>query len=308
MLPLSQSRLASLEVSMLMEQWRINEAIELADQALAEPNCEDVTVLLNNKGLALQRQGDARSSLRTYAQVHAMGAGAGVLEYFAHFGLVHGLYDLGLYRRAKALLPGVRLGFLALGKELTFLRVSRLEGRVAAAMGNQEEALETLTQVHVAYLTRSMHLDAAYVGLELADLKLARGQAAAARELTGAAAEVARSVGLFGLAQNAQDRLRKMKSPRQFPGERRNGPLHLQDWAAARPTISGQADEPVPVPGPGLSDTATLTREFQRWAGPPPRAETEGPYSLTSEPGTRRRGEGGEVHAARRLPPGRTTS
>jgi transcriptional regulator with XRE-family HTH domain len=276
MLPLSQSRLASLEVSILMDQWRLNEAIEVADQALTVPNCEDVPALLNNKGVALMRRGDARGGLRMFAQLHALvGAGAGLTEAFARYGLVHGLYNLGLYQRAKSLLPVLRQSMLALGNELTLLRVGWMEGRVAAAMGNEEEALESLTQVHAAYLTRNMHFDAAYVGLELADLLLARGRAAVARELTGAAAEVARSVGMFGLEQKAQGRLMKMKGRQQVAGERRNGPLHFQDWASARPPNTALSEEP--APDPGLSDQAKLTREFQEWAGEPKCCQTSPP-------------------------------
>jgi transcriptional regulator with XRE-family HTH domain len=270
MLPLSESRLPSLEVSTVIDRWRLCQAIELADKALAVPTCDQVNTLLTSKALALMRLGEIRSALRIYARLPvAVGADTELTVCVARVGLVSGLYNLGLYRRAQSLLPVVRKSLLTLGRELFLIRFGWLEGRIAAAMGREEEALESLTQVQAAFLTRNMHCDAAMAGLELADLLLARGRPAEARELAGAAAEMARGLGMDALAKQAQDRLKKVKSPEQFDGRRRDVSLHLQEWTPARPTITGRADEP--VAGTSLSDQERLTREFQRWAGAPAR-------------------------------------
>ncbi|HEX4954342.1 MAG TPA: hypothetical protein VF017_13200 [Thermoanaerobaculia bacterium] len=78
------------------------------------------------------------------------------------------LADLGRHHQALVLLRSCEPVALAVGGEVTRLRLGWLKGRIEAAMGEHEAALAHLDGARRAFLERGLVLDAALLSLDLA--------------------------------------------------------------------------------------------------------------------------------------------
>jgi tetratricopeptide (TPR) repeat protein len=93
------------------------------------------------------------------------------------------LWHLGRYEEAAALLPEIQELALQQEAALDSVRVLWLGGRIAAGLGQTDQAERTLGLVMREFSERKLAYDAALVSLDLAILLLDRGRTAEVREL-----------------------------------------------------------------------------------------------------------------------------
>lgn len=86
------------------------------------------------------------------------------------------LSKLGRFEDALPMIPRVAVLSRALGNEIDLLRLSWVEGRVKAGLGEIERGIEILSKVRGAFVSNDMAFDAALVGLELAGIHTGEGQ------------------------------------------------------------------------------------------------------------------------------------
>lgn len=94
------------------------------------------------------------------------------LWFALRFQLTVNLCHLKRHAEAEALLPEVRGLAAQLGNDLDLVRVLWLEGRTAAGMGRQKEAIAALSRVREEFISRGIAADAALASLEVAILYL----------------------------------------------------------------------------------------------------------------------------------------
>jgi hypothetical protein len=97
--------------------------------------------------------------------------------------LVDNLSKAGCHREADALLPDLRELAATHGSAQDRLRLDWVEGRVAAGLGDHEQAFRLLTQVRQTFLGEGNAFDAALAALDLSISHLQEGKTAAVREL-----------------------------------------------------------------------------------------------------------------------------
>ena len=177
---LPEWRMLSLEASLRRDQRRFPEALDLLTRALQgagdDPEARGV-ILLQLESVHHQR-GALREAIPS---VEALGDRR--LLFALRFKTARGLCALDRFADARKLLPGVRELAEELGNELDLVRVTWLSARVAAGLGDWEEATAGLEQVRRDFTARGLSYDAALAALELALLALQAGRTAEVKEL-----------------------------------------------------------------------------------------------------------------------------
>lgn len=172
---LDETRLLDLEASLRRDQRRFVEALELHDLALTSVKPKAASYILLNKSATLVESGDYERSIETLEQAASSIQDEQtrllwVLRFNQAVNLVHlGRIAEALPRAAEARDLAVRLG-----NELDLMRVLWLEGRIAVARGDLQEAMSTFAQVRREFLARDIPYDFALVSLELAALYIER--------------------------------------------------------------------------------------------------------------------------------------
>ncbi|HEY0510919.1 MAG TPA: helix-turn-helix domain-containing protein [Thermoanaerobaculia bacterium] len=187
---LREGQMLDLEASLRRDQRQFGEALKLHDRALAITQPADHGFILLNKASTLEQMDRfelavevlERAALRVDVRREPR------LWFALRFNLAVNLGHLGRHTEAETLLPEVRGLAVQLGNELDLVRVTWLEGRVAAGLGRPEKALEALSRVRGDFTSLGISYDAALVSLELAVLLLEQertGQVKAlARQMT----------------------------------------------------------------------------------------------------------------------------
>lgn len=171
------------------EQGRINEASGLLWRAVGifrearatEPQVE----CLSRLGFMLLYEDDPEGGSRLFAQARGLLSfgSAPALASRCSLGLALCLAAFGLETQARSLRKDSRVLSEAVVESRDLLLIDWLEGRLAAAFGEHQEAIAGLGSVRRRLLGQNRLLDAALCSLDLARLYAATGQAARIQEL-----------------------------------------------------------------------------------------------------------------------------
>lgn len=226
--PLDATRRLDLEASFRREQRQFRRALALLDEALeSAPAGDPAGRLLLNKAAWHDQQGDLEGALQTLERAvpHLHGGTDPRTAWGVHYNRAAALTRLGRFAEAAPLLPEVRRAAERLGNELDLVRVSWLEACVAGGQGRRKEALDGLERVLRAFEERRIAFDAALVCLDVAILRLERGETAEVRRLAG---EMLWIFEAQGIAREALASLRLF-----FEAARREIATAEMAWAAA---------------------------------------------------------------------------
>jgi len=206
-------RMLDLEASLRKDQRRNQEALDLLDRALAtRPGAEVEGRLLINKACALEnleRYEDTLAALQRAAPL-VDGTADARLQLVVRFDVLVNLCHLGRHTEAEAGLDDVRERAAGLGKALDGIRVTWLEGRVAAGLGRMDEALAAFERVREELTERRMAYDTALVILDLAVLLAERGRTEEVKRLAQEAAWIFETQGVHREALRALDVFRRV--------------------------------------------------------------------------------------------------
>jgi transcriptional regulator with XRE-family HTH domain len=218
---LAEWRLLDLEASLRRSQRRFAEALDLSDRALAAAPRSAAARILVNKAVALDHLGEPERAIATLRQAAPLvdGQREPRLLFALRFNLATNLCHLDRHAEAAPLLPEVREMAEALHKELDLVRVTWLEGRVAAGLGRPAAALAAFARVREEFLARGMAYDAALLTLELAALHAAAGRTAEVKEIAHQTAQVFRSKGIHREARAALQLFRQAADQEALTGE-----------------------------------------------------------------------------------------
>jgi tetratricopeptide (TPR) repeat protein len=195
---LGKWRLPDLEASLRRDQRRFPEALAGMEKARAEAPPEAVSRILVNKATILDQMGDAEQAIETIREAVPLvdGRREPRLLFGLRFTLSANLCHLGRYQEAELGLPGVRALAVGLRRELDLVRVTWLEGKVAAGLGRLTAARAAFEQARREFTARGMAYDCALVTLELAELDLREGRVSEVRALAEEMAWVFRAQGI----------------------------------------------------------------------------------------------------------------
>jgi tetratricopeptide (TPR) repeat protein len=195
---LNEARILDLEASLRRDQTRFKEALELLDRALSVDSGPLTKRMLLNKATVLEALGDFAGAVDTLRQA------APLVErendprslLVLRFNLAVNFYFLDRYQEAADLLPELRSSILRLGNGLDTLRFRWLDGRIAAGLGQREEALMALAGVREGFATRGIAYDTALASLELAEIYLKEGRTAEVKTIARQMAPIFQSQGV----------------------------------------------------------------------------------------------------------------
>jgi tetratricopeptide (TPR) repeat protein len=192
-----------LKASLRRDQRRFAEALVLVDQAVAEylggdPDCRDPHLAgrtLVTKSYVLSDLGETESTISTLREAERLvdpTRDPRLLLCIRH-NLLDNLTKAGRYGEAETLLAEVRTCCRDSGTSLDAIRLTWVEGRIAAGLGRTEEARRTFEEIRHEFTARDMAYDAALVTLELAALYIEEGRTSEVRDLAREMIEVFRA-------------------------------------------------------------------------------------------------------------------
>lgn len=193
---LDPGRLLDLEGALRRGQRRFEEAILLFDQAMAVSRFPGRAAVM--KAFTLEVMGEYEKAIAVLLDAEPMidRVNEPRLWYNRLFNLAVNFCHLDRYSEASVLLDQVRDIATGLGDEIFLIRVMWLEGRLAAARGNVEEARRLLEQAQREFEVRKMWYDVALAVLELSVSLLKAGQVAQVRSSAKGLVEIFRTKGV----------------------------------------------------------------------------------------------------------------
>lgn len=167
---LEEAYLIDLEASLRREQRLFDRALELHDRALQTARPETAGVVLVNKAITLNEQGELEEALRT---LDSAGESIDRLKqprlFFAlQFTRASNLLKLGRSVEATPFLRDARTIAKSLGNELDEIRVRWLEGQLAIEREAWDDALRLLESVKSYFESEGLSYDRALASLDLA--------------------------------------------------------------------------------------------------------------------------------------------
>jgi tetratricopeptide (TPR) repeat protein len=209
---LDGSRLLDLEASLLRDEGEPAAALDRLEQAIAICSSRDALGrLLLIKATTLESLGLYVEALDTLSQAEPLidperePRNLCVLQ----FNRVVNLCHLGRHAEAERALPGLRGLVGQLDNAMDQVRLSWLEGRIAAGLGRTPEAIERFSGVRDEMAARGIRYDEALVSLELAELHLREGHTAQVKALARQMEPVFRDQGVHEEARKALDLFRR---------------------------------------------------------------------------------------------------
>lgn len=183
---LDEARILDLRASLRRAQGRFHEALGLLDRALAVDRRDRAARILLKKATVLEALGAFEEAVTTLrrAALRVEMSGDFQLLFALRFNLAVNLWFLQRYVEVEGMLPDLRGLATAIGNGLDLVRLRWLEGRVAAGLGNIEEAVATFVRVQEDFTVRGIGFEAALVSLELAALYLEGGRTEDVRSLS----------------------------------------------------------------------------------------------------------------------------
>ena len=193
---LDPGRVLGLEASLRRDQRRFDEALALLDEAAAVGRRPERALI--KKGFTLEVMGEYERAVETLLQAAPLvdRLGDPRLWYNQRFNLAVNYTHLSRCADALELARQVREQAVDLGDEIFLIRVTWLEGRIAAGLGRPEEALRLLEEARRRFATKKMPYDVALASLEEAVLLLDQGRVAEVKALAQGLTQVFDSKGV----------------------------------------------------------------------------------------------------------------
>jgi transcriptional regulator with XRE-family HTH domain len=217
---LNEARVLSLEASLRRALRQLPEALALLDRALALDRWGERTSLLIGKARALEETGEFALAIPLLREAaSAIDPDREPRKLFnARQNLLLNVCRLGRHGEASLGLPEVRAMARRLGR-LDLARVDWLEGKVAAGLGWQEQAVAALERARSEFRRQGIAYDTALVTLELAEVHAALGRTAEVKALALASAPVFREQGVHREARRALEVFRRAAEQERAPVE-----------------------------------------------------------------------------------------
>ena len=187
---LDPGRLLDLEASLCRDERHFEAALAFLEAARKVSRCP--ARILINKGFTLEVMGEYESAIGALREADSLidREADPRLFYMQRFNLAVNATHLGQYALAGELVREVRAIAAGRGDENELIRVTWLEGRIAAGLGRQEEALALLGTARRRFAEKGMGYDVALALLEEAALLLQEGHTAEVRLLAEELREV----------------------------------------------------------------------------------------------------------------------
>ncbi len=175
---LDPGRLLHLEGALRRDQRRLPEAVALLDEAAAVGRTPERALL--QKGYTLEVMGEYERAVETLLRAAPLviQQGDSRLESILSGNLALNYCHLGRFEEAALLANRVRAAALESGDEIEALRMTWVQGRIAAGLARNEEARSLLAQARRGFAARRMEYDVALALLEESALLLDEGRAA----------------------------------------------------------------------------------------------------------------------------------
>lgn len=177
-----EAELLDLKSSLRRDQRRLDEALELADRALAlyreDRNSHGAGKVFLKMAKILEEAGEFERAINLLRQGSPETDPAREPRFFmyARYNLICCLIGDNRHTEAEQLLPEVRSLFREAAQPLDLVRLRWAEGNIALGLGRIEEAEHTFRAVQREFLEREMAFNAALVSLDLATLLAQEGR------------------------------------------------------------------------------------------------------------------------------------
>jgi transcriptional regulator with XRE-family HTH domain len=219
---LDSSRLLDLEASLRSDQRRVPEALALLDRALAASRSPERRARLLIKQAKIfegQRDYEAAVALLRQAAPLVEEQSDPRLRLIVRLNLISDLSDLGRPEEALALVDEARALAADLDNELDLLRLRWIEGRLASALGREEEAITAFDAARRAFAARKMPYDAALATLDLAQLLGRQARTAQVKTLARETAAVFAALSVSAEARRALEIFREAAEAERLSAE-----------------------------------------------------------------------------------------
>lgn len=182
-----------LKAPLRLSQRRFAEAIKLLEQAVdlylegqpehRDPHLAGRTMI--SKATVFIEMGDSETAIETLKRADGLidPEHDPRLVLCIRHNLADTLSKTGHHQEASALLPGLKELAATHGRATDLLRLDWVEGRIAAGLGDHDQARRLLTRVRQTFLDEDNAFDAALAALDLAISHLQEGKTAEVRDL-----------------------------------------------------------------------------------------------------------------------------
>ncbi len=179
-----------LKASLRAAQGRFSEALDHLDEALdiyqvviGDPHLAGRVLI--KKSYTLIEMGDLDTAIPILQKAEELidPAREPRLILCARHNLLDNLSKAGRFSEARTLLPQVQELSRSAGSQLDRVRLRWVEARIAAGLGEPDEARQAFSEAQRGFLDQRIAYDAALVSLEMATFLLQEGQTAEVREL-----------------------------------------------------------------------------------------------------------------------------
>ncbi|MBW8877534.1 MAG: hypothetical protein JF614_21415 [Acidobacteria bacterium] len=181
---LDPGRLLDLEASLCRAQRRFGEALALLERAITMGRCPGRYRI--NKAFTLEVMGEYERAIKALLEAKALPdvQADPRLRNILYNNLALDLCHARRFAEAAELAQQVRAAAAEMGDAILLLRVTWIDGRIAAGLGRTGEALSLLAQARREFESRNMGYDVALALLEEAALLLDEGRTAEVKALT----------------------------------------------------------------------------------------------------------------------------
>ena len=191
---LDPALLLDLDASLCRAERRFGAALDRLEEALRVGRCRERYLV--KKGSVLAVMGDYERALEALLASQPDRDADPRLWYQHRFNIAVIYTHLERHGEAKGLLPEVRAVATAFGDRIFLIRVTWLEGRLAAGLGRTQEALGLLERARVEFHAREMSYDVALALLETLALLLGEGRTVEVKALAPRLAELFTAEGI----------------------------------------------------------------------------------------------------------------